>query len=507
MKLDKFKLHSEDEQSFTLSHPSGKMLKIDKQGMSPEAHKMVQSMKPEPVKAADGVDTDDDSDDETPAQPEQDETQREPASQPSMLDQMAKGNVPYTAAPANSPFGVMNQIGSALRTTPDQPKAPGLQVDTNVMPANSGMSGIDMQMKAIKDLATAKGVQAQQEAEAMKANELAMAQQTKDPTQLFKEYQDQDKQLMQAYQSKSIDPDRYWHSLGTGGQILSILGMIVSGAGAGVRGGPNMAYDMLNKSVERDIDAQKSDQSQAMNLWKMNREAYQSEAAANIATRTQMYTGLQYKLQQIAQSNVAPQAQAMAQQAIGQLQMQKDMWNRQMVLHSALQGNVGHGTEQEYVQALNTAAAVNPELYKESRGQYVPGMGIAQGPIEAKDRETFEHLDNLEKIDMRMKNFQATQGWSPNPYGAARQEAETLRGQAVAEYKQLVGLNRLSPEIMGRFETAIKDPGQWNQSQAKQSFLDLQTAIHDARSTTMQKAGIKPFNRVVIQQPGQRKAQ
>lgn len=537
MKLDKFKLHTEDEQSFTISHPSGKVLKVSKSGLSPEAHKMIQAMREEPVKAADGVDTDtdDDSDEETPSKTPTGSDQIEAINnslalthpydpnKPTIKDMMGfrgmtqQGAMPVAPPPAGSTFGQMAQMGEGARqemqadttAAANQPDASvgRAPATTQADMAQYGTSGIDRQMKALREQASAAGTAGQQSAEAIQQQQEEIAKYTKDPAQLFQEYQDQDKQLMQAYQSKSIDPDRYWHNMSTGSKIVAALGMIVSGAGAGVRGQSNMAYDILNKGVERDIEAQKMDQSQSMNLWKMNREAYNSEAAANIATRTQMYTGLQYKLQQIAQSNIAPQAKAQADFAIGQLQMQKDLWNRQMVLHQALQGNVGNNTEQEYLQSLNTAAVVNPTLYKEARNQYVPGVGIAQGPIDEKDRGTFQTLDNLDKIATRLQNFTVSPqgGRVINPFGSAAQEAEGLRTEAIAEYKQLVGLGRLSPEIMAMFEKSIKNPGSWNQVQAQQSFKDMKTAIRDARSTEMQKVGIKTFNQPMLAQPKVRK--
>jgi ribosomal protein S15P/S13E len=56
-----------------------------------------------------------------------------------------------------------------------------------------------------------------------------------------------------------IDPDRYWKSKGTISKIVAILGSAAGGYISGRYGGPNEWLGMIDKEVNRDIDAQKLD--------------------------------------------------------------------------------------------------------------------------------------------------------------------------------------------------------------------------------------------------------
>ena len=104
-----------------------------------------------------------------------------------------------------------------------------------------------------------------------------------------------DDQAKEAFMNSKIDPNHYWASKSTGAKISAAIGMMFGGIGAGLTHGPNLAVEAVNKAIERDMEAQRSDQSQAMNLWKMNREATQNDLQANLLTRNQMLTAVEAK--------------------------------------------------------------------------------------------------------------------------------------------------------------------------------------------------------------------
>ncbi len=59
-----------------------------------------------------------------------------------------------------------------------------------------------------------------------------------------------------AVKKSEIDPDLYLKKLGVSGRLLSSIGIILSGAGAGLSGQPNMAMQVFQKNIDRDIAAQ-----------------------------------------------------------------------------------------------------------------------------------------------------------------------------------------------------------------------------------------------------------
>lgn len=231
-----------------------------------------------------------------------------PAPAPTSSDSMSTSQA--SATPAELPSSASPQSAPPLAQTPIQAQAGAFKEEQAA------------------NLAGAQALQAQGKAES-KAIQDTQSQIGALPTQaqLVAANKDASDKLYKAYADKTLDPDHYWHQLGTAGQISSGIGMILSGIGSGITGQPNMALQLLQKGIDRDIEAQKNSQDQKMNLWKMNREALGNDLAANLATQNQYYTALKYKLDQAAANAKGPIALANAQAANAHIQQALDMNN------------------------------------------------------------------------------------------------------------------------------------------------------------------------------------
>lgn len=118
--------------------------------------------------------------------------------------------------------------------------------------------------------------------------------------QYLKQQQTKSDQLLQAAQSGKVDPSALFANRSTSTKITNILGLILGGMGAGGTGGRNLALDALNRSIEQDVDAQKANIGNKMNLYKMNLEATKNGEEARSATINQQLT--------LAQAAIAKQA-------------------------------------------------------------------------------------------------------------------------------------------------------------------------------------------------------
>lgn len=99
---------------------------------------------------------------------------------------------------------------------------------------------------------------------------------------------------MKAAAKKSeIDPDLYLKRLGVSGRLLSSIGIILSGAGAGLSGQPNMAMQVFQKNIDRDIAAQ---QQNYQNL--MENAAKQHDLLLTAKDRKLIATAAYYGAQQ-----------------------------------------------------------------------------------------------------------------------------------------------------------------------------------------------------------------
>lgn len=156
--------------------------------------------------------------------------------------------------------------------------------------------------------ANAQADQGKAEVEALDAEGKALAA-LPSANSIAQDYKKKDEALAKAYMNAKVDPNHYFHSMSTGKHILAGIAILLGGG----TGGP--VTSMIDNSIKRDIDAQKNAQDQALNLWKMNREQYGNDQAANLATQNQLLVGTQVQLNRAASAAKAPTAMANAQSA------------------------------------------------------------------------------------------------------------------------------------------------------------------------------------------------
>ena len=100
------------------------------------------------------------------------------------------------------------------------------------------------------------------------------------------ELQQQNDHWAQDLVNQHITPKTY-HDLyaqkSTLGKIGMIFGMLISGMGSGLTHQPNALLEMMNKTLEQDLDAQKQSKTNAYNFLKMNQENELHKAQARLA--------------------------------------------------------------------------------------------------------------------------------------------------------------------------------------------------------------------------------
>lgn len=155
--------------------------------------------------------------------------------------------------------------------------------------------------------------QAQQGASEVKAYQQAQDALAKLPTQndIAASYKAKDDAFQKAIEDKKIDPNRVYHNMNTGQKVLAGIGLILGGF-SGAASQANPVAQMIHDAISKDIDAQKNDQSQTMSLWKMNREEYGNDLAANLVTQNQILKVAEVQLNQAASAAKGPMAAAAA---------------------------------------------------------------------------------------------------------------------------------------------------------------------------------------------------
>ena len=341
--LHNSKLIGETDKHYQIELPSGHKMELKKDGLHEKAHALIKKMK--------GAQSFPDG---GPVAPEVPIGQIQNI--PEALMTSAK-QVPQTdfernletkiseQEAGNKPFTFANQTPSRQPTNDNEVQSDvgeqTTQATQQIPQAGHKLSALNKTYEAEKQAAekgaALLGAQGAQEAKAIEETQKQIAAM---PTQqeILQKYNDADQAMTKAYQEQKIDPDRYWSDKSTGQKIAAGIGMLLGGFGS-VAGQGNMAADMIQKSIDRDIDAQKNDQSKTMNLWKMNREKMSNDMQASLATQNQLYNGLKYKIEAAAARFKGPLAQQNAQIALAQINQKQAENNYKMSLMDSGDGD------------------------------------------------------------------------------------------------------------------------------------------------------------------------
>jgi len=174
--------------------------------------------------------------------------------------------------------------------------------------------------------------------------------------------------MMDEMKSQKIDPNRLWASRDRGSRVLAGLSLILGGIGAGLTHGPNLALEQMNRLVDQDIDAQKTDINNKHTLYNMNLKRYGDQLMADQSTRLQMNQMMQFQVQAaMAKANSAG-AMAAGQQMLGQLKMQQADTAMKFGVLMAKHKIMGAGTGEGGIPVVaEPAQLLDDEKYLEKR--------------------------------------------------------------------------------------------------------------------------------------------
>jgi hypothetical protein len=532
MKLSDFSLLKEDENSYHVGHPKGgRLLQIPKKGLSDKAQLLIERLKKKGGmdqggsvpggRGSPSVDKKSASDLEKGAS----ETKPEGFSYWENLKQGLSGKAdggeiedeppsPATVPPVQSE-SVQDSPDSIVADAAAQAPEPTMaqaELSNNVAPANpspnlaggappSSQTGqfpnndesFNQEKRSVEE-----GLKAQQKAgdETSKAFGTAAKAIEDLPTQdaVLQSHNQKDQALQNAFANKEIDPNRYLGNMGTGSKISTGIAMILGGIGGALTHQENPAVKFINNAIANDIESQKNDQSKAMNLWKMNRDATGDDLQANLATQNQLLSAAKVKAQAAAAAAQGPEAKARAAQLVQGIDAQINQGNW---MRSRLSNQAAPGTEQQHVADMETMRMLNPKLRDEMEKKYIPGVGVAKVPPSEDQRKELTSYDSLGKRLQEAKNFaqnkDKTGMLGAIPGTSAAGEADNIRNSIAVELNKLYGLNRLTDIEYHNFLEQIPNPGSFFHERAVTKLTDLQKQLDDRKKSVLKGLGVTPF--------------
>lgn len=209
----------------------------------------------------------------------EDELDRDPNGRPQVLAPdmpgQEAGNVNLTPEGGSPGIGgsAFNKADTSAKLPPgapeeQQPEQPGstsdtIQLQKHVAPTVHGISQKERDLAAEGNAARTENAQRQEQlaGETEKVNnekiQNLQAMQAKSD-EFYTNMHARQAKLREDIENGKIDPSHLWHDVGTGGRIAAGIGILLAGVGSGLSGGPNVALQMLDKAIDRDIDAQKT---------------------------------------------------------------------------------------------------------------------------------------------------------------------------------------------------------------------------------------------------------
>ncbi len=341
--MKKYKFVSEDENMFHVEHPDGSTFAIAKSAVGPGVHKQIKAL--EPVKMAEGGEVDD-----TPAQAVIEEPV---AAQPSgPVGPVGAGEMGDLSQYFQAPQSAPEAIGSAgpgmapapIRTPAQDEAQQAMLPESQPMAAEqptpqtamnqAQMGALNAKENAIKQAGAVQAGTFQQEANTF--DKLAQDQMKVDQesAKTLEPLRARSQELFNGIQNGTVDHNRLYHNMGTGNKILAAISVALSGLGSGLTGKPNIAMDVIQKSIDRDIESQKIDIGKKQNLFSENLRLIGDEKAAAMATKAQLLSSAQAKIQSFAAQRGSAQANLQSQVMMTDLQIQKQQLEQKASMYA-----------------------------------------------------------------------------------------------------------------------------------------------------------------------------
>lgn len=451
-----YQLIGEDDHVFKLRHPDGSEFQVAKHAVGQEVHRRIKSL--EPAKMADGGKVEDPGPNpftetgENPTEP------IAPAYESAASPQYTNPNVPNAsdalAAPtvdANLPAAPSPAPASAGVPPANSDQIAGQQgpaAPAGIEPQAQGPYGefLKQQLEANKGITEAQKNLYSQNANALKEAVNKQAEYDRSFNDELKTNTDDHAKLLDAIKNQQIDPTRLFHQPGITGTLSNIgaaISVALSGIGSGLTGRPNMAMEVIQKNIDRDIEAQKIDLGKKQSLLSENLRKYGNIRDAQRATSAQLWTGVRGMMEARANQSQSQQAVQQGQLRGAEIGMNVAKMNQELATNVANAQSLGYGGQTGGLEASKIPYGLisNPQFQE----KVVP---IGDRVYQAHDKDQAKDLNKMEAIyrpivsDIQSLKDLAQKGVLTSPEGRA--QAEAIQGRLAMAVNEFNGYKRFT---------------------------------------------------------------
>lgn len=494
-----FKKTHEDDKVATLKHPDGHEVKIAKASLSPDLQKRLKKL---PLHQSD------------PEGPVEDPEAKPEASSPAPgVNIFVGGSQPMPQAQAQDAAiaknsGAQNQMPVEQVPQPEQPAPPqDLSSGQPAQPGQPNLSQYQQLPEFALGEASAKGsmdAAKQYGSEVSAATNEFRKDQAMSQLEIHRDFDAKQKEIdavVKDIKDNHINPNHYLESKNIGGRITTALGLLLGGIGAGFSHGPNMALTFLNSQIERDLEAQKDNQSGKENLLSALGQQFK-----NIQVRDEMFRAIRAQtlaseLQGLAAKNNVSMASPTYQKALADLigpARQTLMKASLLDMQGKVEGSPGSQApsgpmnDQAAQRYLQAARVIDPKQAEEFEKRYVPNIGVAAVPLDPKDREFIQKNTELRDLyQQAQKILQKTPSYGTMPFSGDRAEAKSVQNQMQLKMGELASLSRFTPEENKIYQQTVPDLTGTHFTHQDQSKMDaMMRSMNDKLNTFYKQKGL-----------------
>lgn len=380
-------------------------------------------------------------------------------------DSMKDSQSPSVVINTGTPPAMQSAPMPPKPSVPSVPAAPAMQFGQGEMSApgvaQNALAGAKLQSQ-IQASQTAAQIPSQEEfiknQEALNKSQADNAARLNETHEYFRDYTNGttiNPKTGQEDPSTKLKENAYLENMGAGTKMVKAIGLLFSGAGSGLTGGSNLAYDFLNKQIDRNIDAQKERWQQQKTVWGAAREMFGDNNVADQLARAHQLQLINDKAKLISLQHGTPQAAADYMKAASVLvPATNDALIKASGALKNLKGNLppGVSSQKQTVPEANSANNEPLKINKEALNNYpgIQGSEASQSNEDVLKPDKYadspilgshakERLDELRYIPKAKDNIKDIQ----DSYNAGLQ-ADTILGQ-LHEVHQKIAANVRDP--------------------------------------------------------------
>lgn len=342
------------------------------------------------------------------------------------------------SAPVAAPELQNAQIPAASPTSNIDSKLLAGDPKTATKGLDTQMAGIRQEAGASKDIA-AEQLRGQED---LKGHLVEIAQNTLKNEQ---HYSNESQAIVDDLKKGHIDPEHFWSTASAPGKTSAAIGIMLGSIGSAITGQDNAALTFINRQIERDIDAQKSDRANKYNLLGALDKQFDNQRQSQDMLKS-IY--LQKNISDATSAALrqgGPMAEAQMKQKLGPLIQEKVQLDRSMALNQSI------------LQQLHGRAAGNPELTAMAieRTSLVPEHQKAEALKQLDEtQKQAQAIDHITDVMKQMDAQQTIKNRTMHPIDSAA-TMDRLKFQVMSMAKDTFGrVNEI--ELEKTLDNAVK---------------------------------------------------